>query len=115
MDATQVKKKFEEEKKHIWGVSFGNRELIHVEFIVKVQENEAFIIQRLDREKRLGKVAPVENSPGLIRFSADVYDPHEMFPWLRTYIGRIVELKISDEKEEKLFWESVQEMYNIYL
>ena len=115
LDAKQVREKFEEEKKHIWGVSFGNRKLIHVEFIVRVKENEAFIIQRLDREKRLGKVAPVENSPGLIRFSAEVYDPHEMFPWLRTYIGRIVELKISDEKEEKLFWESVQEMYNIYL
>ena len=115
LDVKQVRKKFEEEKKHIWGVSFGNRELIHVEFIVKVQENEAFIIQRLKREKRLGKVAPVENCPGFIRFSADVYDPHEMFPWLRTYIGRIDKLKISDEKEEKLFWESVQEMYNIYL
>ena len=115
LGATQVKEEFEEVKKHIWGVSFGNRKLIHVEFIVKVKENEAFIIQRLDREKRLGKVAPVENSPGLIRFSADVYDPHEMFPWLRTYIGRIVELKISDEKEEKLFWKSVQKMYDIYL
>lgn len=115
LDAKQVREKFEEEKKHIWGVSFGNRKLIHVEFIVRVKENEAFIIQRLDREKRLGKVAPVENSPGLIRFSAEVYDPHEMFPWLRTYIGRIDKLKISDEKEEKLFWESVQEMYNIYL
>ena len=115
MDARQVREKFEEVKKHIWGVSLGNREIIHVEFIVEVKENEAYIIQRLNREKRLGTVAPVENCPGFIRFSADVYDPHEMFPWLRTYIGRIVELKISDKAEEKFFWESVQEMYDIYL
>lgn len=116
LDARQVREKFEEVKKHIWGVSLRNREIIHVEFIVEVKENEAYIIQRLNREKRLGTVAPpVENCPGFIRFSADVYDPHEMFPWLRTYIGRIAELKISDKAEEKFFWESVQEMYDIYL
>ena len=115
LDATQVREKFDEVKEHIWGVSFGNRELIHVEFIVKVKENEAFIIQRLNREKRCGMVAPVENCPGLIRFSADVYDAHEMFPWLRTFIGRIIELKMSDKEQEIMFWESVQEMYNIYL
>ena len=114
-DAVPIREKFEEIKKHIWGVSLGNREIVHVELIVKVEEDEAYIINRLNREKRCGVVAPVENCPGFMRFSADVYDAREMFPWIRTFIGRIVKLRISDEKLEKLFWKSIQDMYDIYL
>ncbi len=114
-DADRIRDKFEEVKKHIWGVSLDNREIVHVEFVVKVDEDEAYIVNRLNREKRCGTVEPVENHPGFIRFSADVYDAHEMFPWLRTFIGRIVELKIFDDELEKLFWKSIQDMYDIYL
>ncbi|MCR5293160.1 MAG: WYL domain-containing protein [Eubacterium sp.] len=113
-DADQIREKFEDVKKHIWGVSLDNRELVHVEFTVKINEDEFYIVNRLNREKRCGTVVPVENCPGLIRFSADVYDAHEMFPWIRTFIGRIAELKISDKKMEDLFRDSIQEMYNIY-
>ena len=114
-EAETIHKKFKEIRDHIWGVSLGEGELVHVEFTVKVAENEGYIIKRLNREKRCGKVQPVENCPGLFRFSADIYDVHEMFPWIRTFIGRIVELKISDDELEKFFWESIREMYDIYL
>lgn len=113
-DAEIILAKYEQVKKYIWGVSFGNGEVVHVEFDVKVAENEAYIIKRLIREKRCGTVAPVENCPGVIRFSADVYDAREMFPWIRTFICRIVKLKISDHELEKLFWDSISEMYEIY-
>lgn len=113
-EAEIIRKKFEEVKKHIWGVSLGDGNLVHVEFTVNVDNNEAYIINRLNREKRCGTVTPVENSPGLFSFSADIYDAHEMFPWIRTFTGRIVELKISDGEAEKLFWNSIREMYNMY-
>lgn len=113
-NADQIREKFEDVKNHIWGVSLDKGEIVHVEFIVRVNEDEAYIVNRLNREKRCGTVAPVENRPGFIRFSADVYDAHEMFPWIRTFIGRIVELKISDDELERLFWKSIQDMYDIY-
>ena len=113
-NARQIVEKFKEVKKHMWGVSLGNRETVHVEFLVKVAENEAYIVNRINREKRCGTVTPVENRPGFIKFSADVYDANEMFPWIRTFIGRIAELEISDKEIENLFRESLQNMYDTY-
>ena len=113
--AESVQEEFDEIKKHIWGVSLGDGETIHVEFLVKVTEDEGYIINRLDRETRCGTITPEKNCPGLIRFKADVYDAQEMFPWIRTYICRIVELKISDPEIEKLFWDSITAMYDFYL
>ena len=98
----------------MWGVSLGDGEIVHVEFCVKVEEDEAYIINRLYREMRCGTVEPVPDSPGLVKFSADVYDAHEMFPWIRTFICRIVSLKISDHELEKHFWEAISDMYDIY-
>lgn len=113
-DANVIRESFDNMKKHIWGVSLGNGELVHVEFLVKVDENEGYIINRLYREKRCGIVSPVENRPGIFKFSADVYDAHEMFPWIRTFICRIIELKISDRELEELFWDSFYAMYKVY-
>lgn len=112
--AEQRRNYYESLRNHIWGVSLGDEELTHVEFVIKVDEREAYIVRRLNREKRCGKVSPVANSPGMFKFEADVYDAHEMFPWIRTFICRIVELHISDGNLEKLFWDSFDDMYNSY-
>lgn len=111
----QRRKYYDSIRNHIWGVSLGDGELIHVEFVIKVDEGEAYIIRRLNREKRCGKVSHVTNCPGHFRFEADVYDAHEMFPWIRTFICRIVELHISDGNLEKMFWDSFNDMCNLYI
>lgn len=109
-----VLNQFDGAKEHIWGVSFGERELTHVEMLIKVEDNEAFIVNRLKREKRCGKVSLINDQVGVFKFEADVYDAREMFPWLRTFICRIIEVKISNKELEKQFWDSIQEMYSLY-
>lgn len=114
-DCNAVKSEFNDMRKHIWGVSQGNGTITHVEFIIKVDKDEKFIIRRLEREKRCGEILPVEGYPELIKFSADVYDAKEMLPWIRTFICRIVELHISDKYVEDKFWRDLDEMYEQYL
>lgn len=109
-----TRKRFEEKQKHLWGVSFGRNQISHVEFVVRAEENEGYILRRLLREKRCGTVTTVENQPYHFRFEADVYDPREMFPWIRTFIGRIVEYSFSDNEYEKLFRDSMSNMFSIY-
>ena len=47
---------------HPWGVSSGDdRSLDHVEMTVFVGDNEEYIINRLEREKRNGKIIPVDS------------------------------------------------------
>ncbi len=100
---------------HMWGVSTQSRRenrMEHVEFIIRYSEEEPFIPHRLEREKRCGRVEHFENHTS--RFTADVYDASEMIPWIRTFIGRIVEIHFSDPRLEEQFREDLQEMYGLY-
>ena len=73
------KKKFD---KHLWGVSAGiGRSLDHIEMTIHIEKGESFIFQRLNREKRHGRVEYIDEHT--CKFTADVYDATEMLPWLR--------------------------------
>lgn len=66
----------------MWGVTakknrYGEKRVEHVDFTVKIGKEEAYIIRRLEREKRNGKVEKIDDQTW--RFTADVYDTSEMF------------------------------------
>ena len=101
----------------MWGVSVkrnnGDTEhLEHVEFTVKVEDNEEYIVGRLEREKRVGTVEKLDENT--YRFSADVYDSSEMVPWIRTFICRIVKMKFSNRSIENQFKKDLEAMYWMY-
>jgi len=101
----------------MWGVSvkrnkWGTERLEHVEFTVKISDDEEHIVRRLEREKRIGTVEKLDEYT--YRFSADVYDSSEMVPWIRTFICRIVDMKFSNRAQENKFKEDLSEMYRMY-
>jgi hypothetical protein len=101
----------------MWGVSInrcglGKESLERVEFTVKVEENEEFIIRRLERERRVGTVEKLDEST--YRFYAEVYDASELIPWIRTFICRIVDLKFSNRAIEKQFKRDLEATYRMY-
>jgi len=105
--------KFEAYQKHLWGVVSGNIEqLEHISMILKIEHDEAFVVQRLKREKRCGKVEQINDNHW--RFTADVYDAQEMLPWLRTFIGRIVSITCSNKMIERRFQSDIEAMTKIY-
>ena len=98
---------------HVWGVSGGiNNELTRINFTVYVDDGEEHIIQRLEREKRCGKVEKVDANRW--RFSAEVFDAMEMLPFLRTFIGRITDLQCSDESVIERFNQDVKALSEMY-
>ena len=102
---------------NMWGVSVkrnnrGEAPLEHVEFTVKIEENEEYIIRRLEREKRIGTVEKLDAHT--YRFFADVYDSGEMIPWIRTFICRIVKMNFSNRSVENQFKKDLEEMYRLY-
>ena len=102
-------------REHIWGVSthsFSGEHMEHVEFTVRFGPTEKYILQRLEREKRCGKVEPLGED--MARFSADVYDASEMIPWIRTFICRITELHISNAQLEENFLRDIRAMQAMY-
>ena len=101
----------------MWGVSvkrnkWGNDHLEHVEFTIKVEDGEDYIVKRLEREKRIGTVEKLDEHT--YRFSADVYDTSEMIPWIRTFICRIVTMNFSNRTVENQFKKDLEAMYRMY-
>ena len=101
----------------MWGVSvkrnkWGNEHLEHVEFTIKVEDNEEYIVKRLEREKRIGTMEKLDEHT--YRFSADVYDTSEMIPWIRTFICRIVKMNFSNRTIENQFKKDLEAMYRMY-
>ena len=101
----------------MWGVNAkqergGEARAEHVEFTVRVAPDEDFIVRRLEREKRIGRVEEI--GTGMYKFSADVYDTTEMIPWIRTFICRIVSLDFSNKAAERQFRADVTAMYSMY-
>ena len=90
----------------------GGRRLEHVEFTVEIGEREEYIYQRLEREKRCGKVERL--TPHTARFTADVYDTREMIPWIRTFLCRIIRLDFSNRMIENQFRADFLAMVQMY-
>lgn len=100
-------------REHLWGVSPGiGFNIDHIEMDVHVGDGEGYIIDRLEREKRCGRVEVIDGHT--YRFSADVYDASEMLPWLRTFIGRIVRLDCSNKFVVDRFYEDLDDMLRLY-
>ena len=113
----ELREELDNMKSKMWGVStrrkrYGQEILEHVEFVVKVADNEEHIVRRLEREKRIGQVEKIDNNT--YRFTADVYDTSEMVPWIRTFICRITELHFSNRTLENQFKSDIEEMYHMY-
>ena len=113
----ELRAQIDEMKDKMWGVStkrnkWGVERLEHVDFTVKVGDGEAHILNRLEREKRVGKVERIDENT--YRFSAEVYDASEMIPWIRTFICRITDINFSSEGLEKQFKSDLDAMYRIY-
>lgn len=98
----------------MWGVNgrLDKKDTEHVEFEIKVSDDEQYIVQRLEREKRCGKVEKIDDNH--YRYSADVFDTTEMIPWIRTFICRITRLNFSDRTAENNFKADIEKMYEMY-
>lgn len=99
---------------HMWGVNckWDIRYLEHVEFELKIGDDEHYIVQRLEREKRCGRVEKMDEHH--YRYIADVFDTTEMLPWIRTFISRITWMNFSNRTVENKFKADIQEMYRMY-
>lgn len=100
-------------RSHLWGVSCKlEPSLDHIEMTVHVDDDEGYIVERLNREKRGGCVTQIDAHT--YRFAADVYDATELLPWLRTFMGRVVSLNCTDNSVVDTFWADLHEMGRLY-
>ena len=100
---------------HMWGVStqsISGVRMEEVSFTIHYKDDEQYIINRLEREKRFGTVEHIDSNTA--RFSMTVFDSGELIPWIRTFIGRITEIHFSDKILEEQFRKDINDMYALY-
>ncbi len=105
--------RFDQVKQHLWGAGIGgNRSVSHIEMTVQVSEDEDYIVRRLIRERRCGNVERIDGTHW--RYTCDVYDPYEVGPWVRTFIGRITDFQCGDAAVAERFRSDVRAMLAQY-
>lgn len=110
----EYENKYESSKPYLWGVICGNaKDITHIEMTIRIAENEDFIVNRLEREKRNGHVYKINNHQ--YKYVVDTYDAMELMPWIRTFIGRIENLESSNSYLKEKFNEDMKKMYSMYL
>ena len=115
----QKRSEFEELRKHIWGVSLkqnkkhNDASTAHVTFRIHFEKEENFIYQRLLREKRCGTVTLLDENNA--QFDADVFDPLEIIPWVRSFICRITYFDCSEAGVARSFYADIRKMNKLYL
>ncbi len=99
---------------YMWGVNgkWNIKHAEHVEFEIKIEDDEQFIVRRLEREKRCGRIEKIDGNH--YRYIADVFDTTEMLPWIRTFISRITKMNFSNRTAENKFKSDIREMYRMY-
>lgn len=100
-------------KDNLWGVSTGmGHSVDHIEMTIHIADNEGYIRERLEREKRCGHVDTPDANTCI--FTADVYDATEMLPWIRTFLGRIEKLECSNLYVTETFYADLEAMMAMY-
>ena len=114
-DFEDLEKRYKRIKNNIWGVSSKlQKKTEHIEFVVKIPENEKHILDKLENESRCGKVEELGKNSGLWKFSADVYDTREMIVWIRSFIGSLVRITCENEDVKNRLQNDFESLFNIY-
>ncbi len=85
----------------------------HFEMTLFINEKtEDYIIKRLEREGRGGKVEKLRRN--IYKYTNDIFDTNELTTWIKTFIGRVVELKGDNKHVINLFYKDIRLMANMY-
>lgn len=102
---------------YLWGVSFlakNDAPTSTVKLTLNINEQtEGFILNRLEREGKSGVITKIADNT--FTYEIKVLDANEMVPWIRTFIGRIIDIESDNEIIKHKFKRDLRAMYKMYL
>ncbi len=106
-------KKLEVILANTWGVNIGNtKDLEKIVLTLSILQNEKYIVNRLLREGRGGKVTQIDDTT--YTYEKELYNAQEALPFIRTFIGRIIKFECTNENVKNTFYEDLEEMQKMY-
>ncbi len=101
----------EKMRENVWILKLSEK-TEHVMFELEFEPAEDYVLLRLNREKRFGKITKL--SEGMVRFEADVTDTYEILPWIRTFMGWITKIELSNKEVLKVFKDDLKTLNEMY-
>lgn len=113
-DIEHLKAQLEKNLVNVWGVSFGGKN--RMEFVSMTlyinEENEQYIIERINREGRGGKLVRLEENTFL--YTVELFDSNDISPWIKTFMGRIIKLEGTNKPVINRFYNDIKKMREMY-
>ncbi len=113
-DSSSLKEKLDKNIDKVWGVGFGGRrrfEIITIKLYIN-EKTEQFIIERINREGRGGTLTRLEEN--IFIFTIELFDTNDISPWIKTFIGRIIQLEGTNEHVVNRFYNDIKRMRELY-
>ena len=115
-DFDEIRAKYVRNAAFTWGVSFGDRRVDGntqpIKLTIKIDKNERYIIERLEREKRGAALRQLSET--LWELELNVFDTMEPLPWIKTFIGRIAAIEGGSEAARQTLLSDISRMNKMY-
>lgn len=111
------KEKYEKNSVNCWGTSFGQKrsregiEYVKMTLFIN-EEKERFILERLRREGRTGTIVKINKN--VFQYYGEFFDVSELSPWIKTFIGRIIDFETNNTALKQRFYGDIRNMHRIY-
>ena len=86
--------------------------LEHFEMTLFISKDEQYVLNRLKREGRNGKIEKIKEN--IYKYSIDTYDTNELTTWIKTFIGRIIEIKGDNKAIIGHYYADIKKMKKMY-
>jgi hypothetical protein len=73
---------------------------------------ESYILRRLNREKRSGTVAKLDEGRYIYRI--EITDPNEMLPWFRSFMGYVYIIRSNEHDLYEKYRQCIEELEDLY-
>lgn len=98
----------------VWGVGFGGRsrkEIVCIKLYIN-EKTEPYILERLAREGHGGEVIRLAEDTYL--YTKELFDSNDMSPWIKTFMGRILQLEGTKQSVIDRFYKDIKRMKEMY-
>ncbi|MGX7417182.1 WYL domain-containing protein [Carnobacterium gallinarum] len=110
----EIKQQYLAFQAYTWNAGFANNPPQQLRVTLSINEaTEFYLIERIESEGRMGTLKRIDHN--LFLYHVTLHDLHSINPFLRTLIGRIVDIETSNQQWKKQFLEDLDALYRIYL
>lgn len=114
LDFEELLSKLSASSNTAWGISYNqSNELEKLTIKLQINEiNEIHILNRIRLEGKHGSLTHIGQNK--FQYEIEVNDTYEMLPWIRTFMGRIIDIYGTNTKAINMFLNDINTLYDIY-